>query len=96
MTFHSHSTASKNTPDMSVGLNPSKHIDKMVWGFDFVDHGSVNSSSNDKAVDFLPLYDINSVGVEEKFANRKIRFKQFSESQISLGADTAAEVWISL
>ena len=52
--------------------------------------GIVNSSSNDMAVGggVVPLFNINSVGVEEKFANSIIHFKQFSESQISLGIDS--------
>ena len=37
---------------------------------------------------FLPLYDVSYLGVEEKFANSIIHFKQFNESQVPLGADS--------
>ena len=75
---------------MSMGLNPSTHIENVVPGSNLINHDSANSSLNNVAVPggFLPLYDVNSVGVEEKFANTIMHFKQFNESQVSLGVDS--------
>ena len=77
MSSHSQSNVCKHTPDISMGLNPSNHIDNVVLGSNLVNHDSVNSPLNDTAAcgGFLPLYDVKSVGVEEKFANSIIHFK---------------------
>ena len=72
---------------MVMGLNPINHNDR-VSGSNLV-HCS-NSVSDDIAGGggLLPLYDVNSVGVEEKFANSIIHSKQFNESSIPLGVDS--------
>ena len=70
---------------MVMGLNPINHYDK-VSGSNLVHCGS--SVSDDIAGGGVPLYDVNSVGVEEKFANSIIHSKQFNESSIPLGVDS--------
>ena len=50
MSSHSHSNVCKNTPDISMGLNPSNHIEYVVPGSNLVNHDSVNAPSNDVAV----------------------------------------------
>ena len=90
MSSHSHSNVCKNIPTMSMGLNPSTHIENVVPGSNLVNHDSANSQSNDVAVPggFLPLYGVNSVGVEETFGNTIMHFKQFNEFQVPLGVDS--------
>ena len=90
MSSHSQSNACKNIPGMSMGLNPSTRMKNVVLDSNLVNHDSANSSLSDVAVPggFLPLYDVNSVGVEEKFAITIMHFKQFNESQVPLGVDS--------
>ena len=78
------------SPSMSIGLNPRTHMKNTVTGSNLVNHDNANSALSDGAVPggFLPLYDVNSVGVEEKFVNSIMHFKQFNESQFPLGVDS--------
>ena len=83
----------ENNPGKDMGLNPTNHSDK-VSGSNLVIHNSVSPISDDIAGGggLLPLYDVNSGGggggVEEKFANSILHFKQFNESNISMGVDS--------
>ena len=84
-----HNIHRENNPGKDMGLNPINHSDK-VSGSNLVIHNSVNSISNDTAGGggLLPIYDVNSGGVEEKFANSILHFKQFNESNISMVVDS--------
>ena len=53
--------------------------------------GAVNAlthESVDSASDFIPIYDINHAGVEEKFANSIIHVNQFSDQSIIHNTDS--------
>ena len=68
----------------------NKKNNKVVSGSNLVNQDSVNSPLNEMTFceGLVPLYDVNSVGVEEKFANNIIHFQQFNKSQVPVGADS--------
>ena len=84
------SSACKYVPDICMGLDPINHINKVVLGSHLVNQDSMNSPLIDMArcEGITPLYDANSVGVEEKFANSIIHFQQLNKSQVPVGADS--------
>ena len=73
----------------STGLCPVTPSNKMVSGSNLKNQSRVNPTINEKVVldGPVPLYDMNSIGVEEKFANSIMHFQQFNKSQVPIGAD---------
>ena len=73
-----------------TGLCPVTHSTKMVSGSNLKNQSRVNSTINEKVgLDGpVPLYDVNSIGVEEKFANSIMHFQQSNKSQVPIGANS--------
>ena len=72
-----------------LGLNPDKHVShhQITSESDPECRGSVHAAhTNDKRFtdQCIPLYDVNNAGVEEKFVNTIMHFKQFGD-QINIG-----------
>ena len=90
-----HATLCNNTAQVDLGINPATELGssaaEKVVGSSLVVPGMVNASTHDSAdsaLDFIPIYDINHAGVEEKFANSIIHFKQFSDQSTIHNTDS--------
>ena len=90
-----HVTLSNNTAQVDLGVNPATKLcssaAKKVVGsslaYPGVDNAPIHDSA-DSTSDFIPIYDINHVGVEEKCANSIIRFNQFSDQSMVYNTDS--------
>ena len=85
-----HGNLCKTVTARSTGLCPITHSNKMVSGSNLKNQSRVNPTLDEKVVldGPVPLYDMNSIGVEEKFANSIMHFQQFNKSQVPIGADS--------
>ena len=90
-----HATLCNNTAQADLGMNPATELcssaAKKVVVSSLVVPGVVNAlthDSADSALDFIPIYDINHAGGEEKFANSIIHFKQFSDQSMIHNTDS--------
>ena len=85
-----HENPCKTVIARSMGLCPVTHSNNMVSGSNLKNQSRVNSTINEKVgLDGpVPLYDVNSIGVEEKFANSIMHFQQFNKSQVPIGANS--------
>ena len=91
----SHVSLCNNTAQVGLGVNSATELcgsaAKKVAGSSLVYPGMVNAPIHDSAdstSDFIPIYDINRAGVEEKFANSIIHFNQFSDQSMVYNTDS--------
>ena len=84
-----------DTVQVGLGVNfaPEQNSPgaNMVVGSSLVYPGKVNTPLRDCAditLDFIPIYDINHAGVEEKIANSIIHFNQFTDQPMDGNTDS--------